>query len=363
MILAMPAYHVRATLLPDGDSPVDLWISEGRFSTSPKDDAEELSRPGVFALPGLVDVHAHLSMDMGGDGGSAIDRNLAANLAAGVTAIRDPGSPAGAPIAYQGRPGIPHLQASSRFLAPEGRGQPYSQWTPASELAKAAAEHAASGAMWVKIVADWARWDKQLGRRVIPANYDEESLRAAVEAAHAAGARVVVHCQGDAAPACVAAGVDSLEHGEGLTPELLAEMAAKGIAWTPTIAMTEMVAQVVGRDEAQRRQFANERYDTYRALLPVAARYGVTILAGTDMLPHGSLAREVESLARHGLSPRDALAAGSTAARTFLGLENIVEGAQADLVLYDKDPRNDPEALRSPLVVMLAGTVVHRSGV
>jgi imidazolonepropionase-like amidohydrolase len=361
----MPAYHVRATLLPDGDTPLDLWVRDGHFTFAPVDGAEELAAGAMFALPGLVDAHAHVGMAMaeGGspyEGANAIEQNLNANLAAGVTALRDPGSADGGPIAYQEREGFPRLQASHRFLAPEGRGQPIAEWTAPDALGTAAAQHATTGARWVKIVADWARWDKALGQRVVPANYDEASIRAAVEAAHAAGVRVVAHAQGDAAPACIAAGVDTLEHGDALTPALLAEMARKGIAWTPTLAMTERLAAIIGRDETQRRAFANERYDIYRALLPEAARLGVTVLAGTDMLPHGNVALEVESLFRHGLSPRDALAAGSTSARTFLGYDNIVEGAHADLVLYAGDPRNDPKVLRKPSLVMLGGVIHSR---
>jgi imidazolonepropionase-like amidohydrolase len=286
-----------------------------------------------------------------------IQANLATNLAAGVTALRDPGSPGGESIAFQGRAGQPLLQAASRFLAPEGRGQPIAQWTNPAELPGAAAEHARSGARWVKIVADWAKFDKQLGRRIVPANYDADAIRAAVAAVHAAGARVVAHCQGDSAPACVAAGVDSLEHGDALDEALLREMARNGIAWTPTLAMTEMLANIVGRDDEQRRRFANDRYDTYRHLLPIAARLGVTILAGTDMLPHGTAAREVEALVRCGLEPRAALRAASTGARAFLGWPGIADGSPADLVLYRANPREDPAVLRSPALVMLAGEV------
>jgi imidazolonepropionase-like amidohydrolase len=362
----MPHYHLRATLLPHGDGPTDLWVRDGRFTFVPAQGVEELYDRPAFALPGLVDAHAHLAMAMGARDGrpppaNVVEANLEANLAAGVTAVRDPGSPAGETIAYQGREGFPRVQAAGRFLAPEGRGQPVSQWTPPEELAMAVAAQARSGAKWVKIMGDWARWDKALGRRVVPANYGEKELRAAVEAAHAAGARVVVHCQGDSAPACVAAGVDSLEHGDGLTEELLARMAQRGIAWTPTLAMTETLAAIVGRDDEQRRQFANERYDTYRALLPVAARLGVTILAGTDMMPHGTVALEIEALIRHGLDPRVALGAGSTGARSFLGLPNMIEGAPADVVLYDADPRDDPEVLRAPALVMLNGVVRRRA--
>jgi len=202
----MPNYHLRSTLLPHGEGPTDLWIRNGRFTFVPTHGVEELFDRPSFALPGLVDAHAHVAMAMGSPNpappsAELIEANLRANLEAGVTAIRDPGSPGGETIAYQGREGFPRLQAAGRFLAPEGRGQPVSEWTSPDDLPAAATAHARAGARWVKIIADWAKWDKELGRRVVPANYDERALKAAVKAAHAAGARVAAHCQGDSAAA------------------------------------------------------------------------------------------------------------------------------------------------------------------
>ena len=258
-----------------------------------------------------------------------------------------------------GRPGF-HGRAASRFLAPEGRYQPIAEWANAKSLPAAAAAHARAGAPWGKVVADWPRFEKALGKRVVPANYDEATFRATVDAVHAAGGRVAAHCAGDAAPACVAAGIDSIEHGDALDSALLAAMARKNIAWTPTLAMTEQLALVSTRDDEARRKFVNDRYDAYRALLPEAARLGVTVLAGTDMLPHGSIAREVESLVRHGLEPRIALSAASSGARAFLGFPPFAEGAPADLVLFAADPRNHPEVLAKPSLVMLGGVITTR---
>ena len=355
----MTAYHLHATLLPDGDAPSDLWVRDGRFTFEPIAGAEELVAGPAFALPGLVDCHAHTSIDVGG---GSFERNLRAHLASGTLALRDPGSPDGAPVAWQGREGFPRLQAAARFLAPEGRYNPGGQWTAPADLAEAATAHVRAGASWVKLIADWGRYDKAAGKVTYPANYDAASLTRAVAGVHAAGGRVVVHCQGpEGAANVIAAGVDSLEHGDGLTLELLETMAVKGIAWTPTLAMTERLAAVTERTEEARRRFANERYDAARFLLPAAARLGVTILAGTDLLPPGSIADEVESLTRHGLGPRGALAAASTAARAYLGIPRIAEGAPADLVVYAADPRETVEILRRPSLVMLGGRRVSRA--
>ena len=99
-------------------------------------------------------------------------------------------------------------------------------------------------------------------------------------------------------------------------------------------------------------------FENARQMVPVAARLGVTILAGTDMYPPGSIWREVAALQASGLEPALALAAASTAARAFLGEPALVEGAPADLVLYERDPRNDPEFLTQPSLVMFRGQLI-----
>jgi len=88
----------------------------------------------------------------------------------------------------------------------------------------------------------------------------------------------------------------------------------------------------------------------------------VSILAGTDagMGPHGQVATEISLLLKAGLSPEAALAAGSWAARDYLGLPGIEEGAPADLVAYRDDPTADVEALRRPAAVVLDGRLVRR---
>jgi imidazolonepropionase-like amidohydrolase len=167
------------------------------------------------------------------------------------------------------------------------------------------------------------------------------------------------HAAGGAA--AVAAGVDSLEHGMGLDPGLLPSMAERAIALTPTLrAMT-------GSLEAARRGPDGPRKDWYLAgaavhpaLVAAAAEAGVRILAGTDSRPHGRVADEIRALASAGLRPQDAIAAGSWAARSYLGLGGLTPGAPADAVVYDADPRTDLAQLDAPRAVILRGQLVHR---
>ena len=96
-----------------------------------------------------------------------------------------------------------------------------------------------------------------------------------------------------------------------------------------------------------------------RQLLPLAARLGVTVLTGTDELPHGSLASEVATLHRDGLPVPAALAAASTAARTYLGLPAWESGAPADFVTFDGDPRENLDGLARPAAVVAGGRRVR----
>jgi imidazolonepropionase-like amidohydrolase len=292
-----------------------------------------------------------------------IESNLRDHLAAGTLLVRDPGSTDGSSMAWQGRAGWPKLQAAGRFLAPEGRYLPFGQWASGSELTEAALGHVRAGARWVKVVLDWPRYDKATSSFVHIPNYDAAALAPMVAAVQAAGARVAVHVAGrEGCGIAVGAGVDSIEHGEFIDEDLLRACAERDIAWTPTAAMSAALAGRMERTEEARQRFAAERDERVAYLLPIAERLGVTILAGTDIIPHGSVAREVAALVRLGLSPLAALRSATTTARGFLGAPGLEEGAPADLVAFAADPRSDPAVLARPSLVILEGEARHRSG-
>ena len=92
-----------------------------------------------------------------------------------------------------------------------------------------------------------------------------------------------------------------------------------------------------------------------------AAEAGVPILAGTDagMGPHGRIRVEIEELLTAGLAPDLALGAGSWVARDYLGLPGIEDGAPADIVAFDRDPRVDPTVLATPVAVILDGRMLR----
>ncbi len=101
----------------------------------------------------------------------------------------------------------------------------------------------------------------------------------------------------------------------------------------------------------------------WRADDGIEPSFPADLLAGTDVaVPHGEVRREIAELAACGIAPEDALAAGSWAARAYLGLPSIEEGAPADLVAYGRDPREDLGALADPVAIVLDGRIVRAFG-
>jgi imidazolonepropionase-like amidohydrolase len=368
---AAARYYLHATLLPEGDRAVDLWVAEGRLTFTPQEGAEELAPAGGYVLAGLVDCHAHLTLDAGNTGlplGSAelVEANRRGYLDAGVLLLRDIGAVSNATLRLPPDDWLPRVQPAGRFLAPPGGYFGIQQETAAADLVQAAARQVAGGARWVKIIADWPRAGSgspaDFSRGEV--NYPVEAVRQAVEAVHRAGGRVAVHAIARGGIVLgVEAGVDSIEHASALDNDLLEGMAAKGIAWTPTAAIGLgwlRNAEAMGETEAA--AWLGAWAERFHMLLPRARALGVPVLAGTDLLPPGGVAYEVAALHELGLSPVHALAAASTAARAYLGYPALDDGAPADLVLYPADPRDSPELLLRPSLVMLDGHIVCREG-
>jgi imidazolonepropionase-like amidohydrolase len=350
----MASWRVRGTLLPAGDVLEGGVTADGRWTAAPPAGAEPL--PGSFVLPGLVDAHCHLSVGAGPDGtpvalGAEEARaNLAALAAAGVTVVRDTGSPRSVTLSLPAdRDGV-RLLASGRFLAPRGRYFPaLHDPVPAGALVAAARAEVAAGARWVKLVADFPLGEGGAGRDAEP-SYPAATVAALVGAVHAAGARVAAHTTSAFVRQLIAAGVDSVEHGDGLEEDDLAALAARGGAWTPTLCAAVLPGPF---DDDARRERRLRRRERHRELLAAAERLGVPILAGTDVV--GSVAREVALMVELGLTPRTALAAASTAAHAFFGVGGLRAGEPADLVTYAGDPREDPELLADPAAVVVGG--------
>jgi imidazolonepropionase-like amidohydrolase len=344
----MTAWRVSGVRLPDGE-PFEAGIDEhGRWAgPAGARQAAAPPLPGRFLLSGLVDAHCHLTVARRPDntpepvGLDTARERLAAARAAGVTTIRDTGSPGSVSLQLLADPDG-GLLACGRFLAPP------QQYFPAlhepvepTDLVAAALAEIERGAQWVKLVGDFPVMSGPERTEPRP-TYPIADVRGLVEAAHAAGARVAAHTTTRHVSALIDAGIDSVEHGTELSDDDLVALAARGGAWTPTVCA--VLASPLS---------AAERREHFAHLLPRAAALGVTLMAGTDVV--GTLPREVSLLVELGLTPAQALSAASGAARSFLGVPDFQSGHLADVVTYAADPREDPEVLAHPAAVVARG--------
>lgn len=353
------AWHVPGARLLGSDGR-DRWVADGVIRDAPVPGAVRLEG---WVLPGLVDAHVHLSFEAHGARGPArgsrklIALQLGDHPPAGVLAVRDAGVLPGVRLPAT-QPGEARIVPIGPFLAPPDFFIPhlYEGRTAAAAVAEAERQ-AAAGLPWIKVIADYPGPD---GNWFAPRiGYPPEVLREIVAAAHAHGARVAAHVSSAFASEVVAAGVDSLEHAPLLTASDLHAMAVAGQAWTPTLSTVGAgLEQLAGAGVPP----ARAALDGLRDTLPLAAELGVTVLAGTDERPHGSLAEEAAWLHRCGLPAEAVLAAVSWGARAYLGLPGLEPGAPADLVAFAADPREDIGVLARPATVLLGGTPVGGAG-
>jgi imidazolonepropionase-like amidohydrolase len=358
------ALHVRGVVLPD-DEVRDLWLVGDRVTFDAVPGATTIA-DGGFVLPGLVDAHCHIGIAPGGRPIDSLDdaRALAAlDRDAGVLAIRDAGSPFPYPV-LDDEAGIPRLARAGRHVAPIRRYlRDIGVEVPASEVAATVTEQAKLGNGWVKLVGDWI--DRDAGD-LAPA-WDSGTLAAAVAAAHAAGARMTTHAFAEeSVAALVRAGIDCVEHGTGLSLDVIDEMARRGTALVPTMINIETFGGIAEEAQPKFPRYADHMRKLQAAFPSVvreAVEAGVPVYVGTDAgggIRHGLAADEMELLhAKAGMSREAVLAAASWGARAWLGFPGLVEGGLADLVVYDADPRRDLSVTRAPRRIVLRGRVVR----
>ena len=357
------ALHVRGVVLPDGE-PRDLWLVGDRVTYEPVAGAETVA-DGGWVVPGLVDAHCHLGIARGARPITSLDeaRSLAyTDRDSGVLALRDAGSPYPYPE-LDDEPDIPRLARAGRHVAPPRRYlRDIGIEVPAEDVAATVTAQAKAGTGWVKIVGDWL--DRGVGD-LAPA-WDAATMTAAVEAAHAAGARAAVHTfSEEGVEIMVRAGVDSVEHGTGLSLDLIDEMARRGTALVPTMINIKTFGTIAEQARAKFEGYADHMIalrDRFPSVVRSAHEAGVPLYVGTDAgggIAHGLAAEEMLLLHEAGIPAVDVLASASWAAREWLGFAGLIEGGLADLVVYPSDPRADLRVVRHPQRIVLRGQVIR----
>ncbi|WP_156765879.1 amidohydrolase family protein [Mycobacterium sp. E342] len=354
--------HVRGVGLPD-EIPTELWIVDGRISTEPVTGADTVfgASGGGWILPGLVDAHCHVGL--GEHGEIPLDEAITqaeTERDVGALLLRDCGSPTDT-RSLDDRDDLPRIIRAGKHLArPKRYAAGFSreledEW----QLPEAVAEEARRGDGWIKLVGDWI--DRSVGD--LAPLWSDDVLKAAIETAHAHGARVTAHVfSEDALPGLINAGIDCIEHGTGLTDDTIALMVEHGTVLVPTLVnIVENFPGIADAAAAKYPTYAAHMRDLHaRGLSRIAAARdaGVPIYAGSDagtMVAPGRIADEVEALKGIGMSPAEALGAACWDARRWLGRPGLDHGAPADLLCYAQDPRSGPHVLRRPDLVILRG--------
>ena len=342
----------------------EAWVAGGRVTYErPPGDA---TRVDGWVLPGLVDAHCHVGLvSTGAADRETTERQALAERDAGALLLRDAGSAADTRW-VDARDDLPRVVRAGRHIArPRRYLRGYGEEVEPAQLVAEVRRQAARGDGWVKLVGDWI--DRDVGD--LAPCWPADALRDAVAAAHEAGARVTAHCfAASSLPDLVAAGADCVEHGTGLDEQTLPLVAGAGIPVVPTLVNIATFPGIADAAEARFPTYAAHMRALHeRRYATVAAAHdaGVPLLVGTDAggsLEHGLVAAEVAELVTAGLSRLDALDAAVWRARAYLGHPGLEEGAPADLVVYDADPREDTAVLGHPAAVVLRGVLRAGAG-
>lgn len=360
MTASTPALRFSGPVLPDGE-PRDVYVVDGRVTYEKVAGAE--NGGSGWIVPGLVDAHCHVGLDAhGGVDEATTEEQAVADRDAGALLLRDCGSPVDTSWIHD-RDDLPRLIRAGRHIARTRRYiRNYAHEVEPEDLTAYVVKEAQRGDGWVKLVGDWISRDAG----DLAPSFPPEAFAAAIEAAHEQGARVTAHCFGETVlPTLIEAGIDCIEHGTGLTTDLIDTMVARGTALVPTVVQLNNFPQYAAAGEERFPAYAATMRDLYahrRETIMSAYEAGVPIYAGTDaggVLPHGGIAGEVLELAAYGFAPEDALGAASWRAREWLGWNaTLEEGAPADFVVLDRNPLEDLTVLESPARVVLRGRVV-----
>jgi imidazolonepropionase-like amidohydrolase len=352
--------------------------------------AEVVDLAGTTLVPGMIEGHSHLFLHPYNEttwNDQVLRESIAervaravnhsrATLLAGFTTTRDLGTE-GAGYEDVGLkqaidkgviPG-PRVITTTRAIVATGSYGPKGfapEWevpqgaeeaSGVEELTRVVRSQIGHGADWIKVYADY-RWGAS--GEAAP-TFTQEELETIVEVAASSGRSVVAHSSTpEGMRRAIMAGVKTIEHGDGATPEVLALMKQHNVALCPTMAAGYSTATYAGWDP--RTQPEPARIRAKRENVRAAIQAGVPICVGGDVgvFAHGTNVLEMDLLVTAGMTPKDALLAATSGNAKYFGLSDrgsIKPGLLADLVAVAGDPTASLAALRQVRMVMKGGVV------
>jgi imidazolonepropionase-like amidohydrolase len=364
-----------ATVIVDSGNGLIAGFGERGSIDEPR-EGKIISGEDITILPGLIDAHVHFFGVTKGQGlmewATMPDslavlrsvRDLKALLHAGFTSVRELGTKSGALLAKAADEGAfesPRIVSCSRALAQTGGDDDPSSLSLdlAQELAsysyfcdgpwectKAVRKVVRDGGKVVKIYASggFAQGGK------VRLQFTPEEIRAIVDEAHRNGLKVAAHAYGEEALTnVVEAGVDSIEHGLGLTPTIAKKISEKGIFYVPTMVTYSKVKTYASSANPAREKMVNKHLTED---LRIAKENGVKVVMGSDIVgdearPHGRNYEEIVEEAKF-IGNHEALVAATSRAAQCLDLENlgmVREGYIADLIVVKGNPLEDIQKL------------------
>ena len=349
----MTTLHVTGRILLSAEEVIDeLWVIDGRISFTPPTTGADWDTVSGWVVPGFVDAHCHVGLGKQG----AVDAQTSEGQAladrdAGTLLMRDAGSPADTRWIDE-RDDLPKIIRAGRHIARTKRYiRNYAHEVEPEQLVSRVRAEARAGDGWVKLVGDWI--DRELGD--LAPCWPVDVLTEAIAAAHDEGARVTAHCFGEQSLRdFAAAGTDCIEHATGLEDDTIAAFAAQGITIVPTLVNIETFPSIAAPAQEKFPDYHRHMLELHErrfATIAAAHEAGVPVMVGTDAggsLPHGLVAQEMELLTRAGMTHTEALDAATWGARDWLGRPGIDEGEDADLVVFDSDPREDVRTCAAP---------------
>lgn len=369
----------------------DKIVSIGDSAKVSTKDANVIDLGPATLLPGLIDVHTHLTFDpIYGLEALAISvprqaligaKNAKLTLEAGFTTVRNVGAEGYTDVALRDSieagelPG-PHMITAGISLGRTGghcdfNELPfeYHRYSEAvadgpDEILKRVRQNVKYGATVIKFCATGGVLSK--GDDPNASEYTREEMVALVNDAHRLGRKVAAHAHGAQGIVWASeAGVDSIEHGSYIDQAGIDAMKKNGTYLVPQIALSHWII-----DNGQKRGIPEYSLAKERAILPVieanisnAFKAGVKVAYGTDagVYPHGMNAYEFPAYVAAGLSPIDAIRTATTNAATLLGwsdrVGSIAPGKWADMIAVDGDPAQNVGLLQHVRFVMKSGKV------